>query len=165
MQSEQDQANPPPTERETVAVHPARLAWRGAGRETCEDEIHGSYSADLIAMKGRVRKPFNWKGELCVCTSIRGSALADSGMEEHEAYRLVPANTFAGTPTTYHDKTALAEAAEAARNNPNGFYHGMVIKHGDQDFVLCGPPIRFTADTSPGRPGDPSGEAMQLTLF
>jgi len=122
MQSEQDQANPPPTERETVAVHPARLAWRGAGRETCEDEIHGSYSADLIAMKGRVRKPFNWKGELRVCTSICGAGLADSGMEEHEAYRLVPANTFAGTPTTYHDKTALAEAAEAARNNPNGFY-------------------------------------------
>src|ERR1700733_14182971 len=165
MQSNQDQANPPPTVRELFAVHPARLAWKGAGGGVCEGDIHASYSADVIAMKGRVRKPFNWRGELCVCTSIRGSGLTDSGMEEHEAYRLTPARAFTGTPTSYHDKTALAETAEAARHDPNGFYHGMVIKHGDQDFVLYGPPIRFTADASPERPGGAIGEPEQLTLF
>jgi hypothetical protein len=65
MQSEQDRANPPPKERETFAVDPARLAWRGAGREICEGDIHASYSADVIAMGGR----------LWVCTSISGSSL------------------------------------------------------------------------------------------
>ena len=47
MQSEQDRANPPPTKGETVAVHPARLAWKGAGRETCEGDIRASCSADV----------------------------------------------------------------------------------------------------------------------
>jgi len=165
MDSEQDQARPPPAARETVAVHPARLAWRGAGRETCEGDIHASYSADVIASNGRVRKPFRWKDGLYVCTSISGSGLTDSGMQEHEAYRLVPARTFTGTTATYHDKTARAEDAEAARNDPNGFYHGMTITHGTEILVLCGPPIRFTAEPSPERPDGASGEPMQLTLF
>jgi hypothetical protein len=165
MESKQDQAEAAPTERETFAVHPARLAWRGAGEEVCEGDIHGSYSADVIAMKGRVRKPFKWRGELCVCTSISGSGLTESAKEEHEAYRLVPARTFTGKITTYHDKTARAEDAEAARNDPNGFYHGMAIRLGTESFVLCGPPIRFTADATPARPGSETGEPLQLTLF
>lgn len=166
MQSEQDQANPPPKEREIFAVHPARLAWRGAGRETCEGDIHASYSADVIASNGRVRKPFTWKGDLYVCTSITGSGLTDSGMPEHEAYRMVPVKMFGGTTKTYGEKTNKAEDAEAARNDPNGFYHGMAIRHGTESFVLCGPPIRFAAETSPGRPDATNGdEPMQLTLF
>ena len=165
MESEQDQAKPPPTERETFAVHPARLAWRAAGRETCEGDIHASYSADVIASNGRVRKPFRWIDGLYVCTSISGSGLTDSGMQEHEAYRIVPAKTFTGTTKTYSEKTDKADDAEAARNDPNGFYHGMTIKHGAETFVLCGPPIRFTAETSPDRPGGAIGEPTQLTLF
>ena len=106
MQSEQDQANPPPKERETVAVHPARLAWRGAGKETCEGDIHASYSADVIATSGRVRKPFKWKDGLYICTSISGSGLTESGMQEHEAYRIVPVGMFTGTTATYREKTA-----------------------------------------------------------
>jgi hypothetical protein len=165
MQSEQDQARPPPAKRETVAVHPARLAWRGAGRQVCEGDIHASYSADVIAMQGRVRKPFMWKGELYACTSISGSGLTQSGTQEHEAYRIVPVEMFTGTKKTYGEKTHKAEDAEAARNDPNGFYHGMTIKHGAEILVLCGPPIRFTAETSPGRPDATTGEPMQLTLF
>jgi hypothetical protein len=166
MQSEQDRANPPPKERETFAVDPARLAWRGAGREICEGDIHASYSADVIAMGGRVRKPFKWKGGLWVCTSISGSSLTGSGMEEHEAYPIVPVKTFTGTTTTNREKTARAEDAEAARSDPNGFYHGMTIKRGSESFVLCGPPIRFTAEASPERPdGAARDEPLQLTLF
>jgi hypothetical protein len=112
-----------------------------------------------------MRKPFKWRDGLCVCTSISGSGLTDSGMQEHEAYRLVPAKAFAGPMTTYAEKTDRAEAAEAARNDPTGFYHGMTIKHGKEIFVLCGPPIRFAAETSPDRPGGDTGEPMQLTLF
>ncbi len=79
MQSEQDRANPPPKEREMFAVHPARLAWKGAGSEICEGDIHASYSADVIAMQGRVRKPFKWMGGMCVCTSISGSGRLPAG--------------------------------------------------------------------------------------
>lgn len=166
MQSEQDEANPPPRERETVAVNPARLAWKAVGREICEGDIHASYSADVIAMSGRVRKPFKWNGALCVCTSISGSGLTDSGMQEHEAYRIVPVKMFTGMTATYHDKTARPEDAEAARKDLNGFYHGMVIKHGGENFVLCGPPVRFTAEASPERPDGTTGQGpLQLTLF
>jgi len=166
MPSEQDKANPPHRDRETFAVHPARLAWRGAGREICEGDIHASYSADVIAMQGRVRKPFKWRDALCVCTSISGSGLTDSGTQEHEAYRIVPVKMFTGKTTTYSEKTDRAEDAEAARNDPNGFYHGMTIKHGGESFVLCGPPIRFTAETSPERPdGATREEPRQLSLF
>jgi len=166
MQSGQDKANPPPTERETFAVNPARLAWRAAGRQICEGDIHASYRADVIAMSGRVRKPFNWKGGLCICTGISGSGLTGGGMDEHEAYRIVAAEVFAGTPTSYHGKTARAEAAEAARNDPNGFYHGMTIKHGGKSFVLCGPPIKFVAEALPERPENAKGEGpVQLSLF
>ncbi len=166
MESEQGQASSPPIQRETVAVNPARLAWRGASRETCEGDIYASYSADVIASNGRVRKPFGWKDSLCVCTSISGSGLTGSGTEEHEAYRIVPVKMFTGTTKTYGEKTDKAEDAEAARNDPNGFCHGMTIKHGSESFALCGPPIRFTAEISPERPDGASGEEpMQLTLF
>jgi hypothetical protein len=166
MQSENDQTNPPPAHRETFAVHPARPAWRGASRETCEGDIHASYSADVIASNGRVRKPFSWKDGLCVCTSISGSGLTDSGTQEHEAYRIVPVKMFTGTTKTYGEKTDKAQDAEAARKDPNGFYHGMTITHGGESFVLCGPPITFTAETSPQRPDSASGEEpMQLMLF
>jgi hypothetical protein len=159
-------ANPPPRERETAAVNPTRLAWSDAGTQICEGDIHASYSADVIAMSGRVRKPFKCKGALFVCTSIAGSALTGSGMPEHQAYRLVPAKMFTGTPTDYHGKTAKAEAAEAARNDPNGFYHGMAIEHGSESLVLCGPPITFISEASPERPDRGSREdPSQLTLF
>ena len=37
-------------------------------------------------------------------------------------YRLCPMRVFNGTPTTYRDKSGTEECAEAARNDPNGFY-------------------------------------------
>lgn len=166
MRSEQGHANLPPKQRETAAVNPARLAWRDTGREICEGDIHASYSADLIAECGRIRKPFKWQDGLCVCTGISSAGLTASGTQEHEAYRIVPARMFTGTMKGYREKTARAEDAEAARNDPNGFYHGMTIRHGAENFVLCGPPIRFSAAASPERPGCASGdEPLQLTLF
>lgn len=70
-----------------------------------------------------------------------------------------------GTPTTYHGKTGTAEGAEAARNDPMGFYHGMTVKQGCESFVLCGPPVQFIAAEQPVRPGTAEAEPMQLTLF
>ena len=134
-------------------------------REENTGDIRGSYSADIIAMEGRVRKPFEWRGSLCICTGSAGSALTGSGREEHEAYLLVPLRMFEGTPTTYREKTGTADAAEAARNDPLGFYNAMAVVCGKEKYVLCGPELRFVAIREPGRPDSQPATPSQLNLF
>jgi len=68
---------------------------------------------------------------------------------------------FSGTPTNYRDKTGAAEGAAAARNDPNGFYDHMTVKHGGQEFVLCGPEVEIVA----GQPKDVPAPQIQLALF
>lgn len=148
---------PIPPERELCSVPAVRLDERG--------DINRSYSADLIATSGRVRKPFPHLGQFWVCTSISGSSLTRSGYSEHEAYRLAPERAFVGVPTSYGARTGTAEASEAARNDPYGFYNGIAVKHGSEAFVMSGPPRRFIADKAPSRPKPDTPEPMQLTLF
>jgi hypothetical protein len=109
-----------------------------------------------------VRKPFLHNGELWICTSITGSALTSSGGTEHEAYRIMPERMFNGTPTTYGTRTGTGEMAEAARNDPNGFYHGVTVTHGRERYVLCGPSLKFITDEVAARP---EPEPLQLDLF
>jgi hypothetical protein len=67
---------------------------------------------------------------------------------------------------SYANKIGTAENAEAARNDPNGFYHGMIVKQGQETFVLSGPPVVFVADENPARPDGTAGiEGEQLSLF
>jgi hypothetical protein len=65
---------------------------------------------------------------------------------------------FSGTPTTYAARTGTFEAAETARNDPEGFYHAVTVRHGRETFVLCGPPLRFVAEETATAP-------LQLDLF
>ena len=88
------------------------------------------------------------------------------GIEQAEAYQLIPLKAFRGTATTYAEKTGTAENAEAARNDPNGFYHGMTVQQGRETFVLFGPPVVFVAEETPERLDVVSGvEGEQLSLF
>ena len=136
---------------------------------TCPStEIDEAYSADRIASGQPVRKPFRHNGELWVCTSITGSGLTDSGDMEFEAYRIVPARLFADAPTTYGAKINTGELADAARCDPNGFYHGVAVKHGRETFVLRGPPLKLVPGEAAARPdADPRVPArpVQLGLF
>lgn len=125
-------------------------------------DIAESYSADRIGMGQPLRQPFKHEGALWICTAIRGAALTVTGSREHEAYRLVPERLFIGEPTTYSERIATAEAAEAARNDPAGFYHGMKVKFANAAFVICGPPARFVAAQ---RPDGDALEPAQLSLF
>ena len=140
-------------------VPASRLAWgvydSEKDRTVGEGDIHASYSADKIAMESRVRNPFRFSDALWVNTGMSGYG----GNWQAEAYRLVARELFSGSPTSYHEKPD----AEAARNDPNGFYHGMLVVCGRRSFVLCGPPVLFTAE--PERPGDEAAEAAQLSLF
>jgi hypothetical protein len=147
----------------TVPVPPARLAWgtydHDRNRDVGEGDIHASYSADTIAMSGRIRKAFRWQAQLMVTVSLAGCG----GIEQAEAYRLLSLRAFIGTPTTYADKIETGENAEAARNDPNGFYHGITVRHSSESFVLFGPPVLFVAE--PVRPNARTPEPAQLNLF
>ena len=155
LDSQKDRVNPI---METIRkVNSARLTW-GTYDHTKNDyvnegDIRSSYSADCIAMGQPVRKPFRMDGEMWVTIAMSN--------KEARAYRLCPLRIFKGTTTTYHDKTCTAERAEEARNDPNGFYDRMVVKHCGQEFVLCGPEIQIVA----GAHEDIPAPQVQLALF
>jgi len=138
-----------PSER---AVDPARLAsgrWCHRAEKTLgKGDIAGSYSADRIGMGQPVRKPFSFEGALWTCV---GTGPYGDGLLYAEAYRLVHQVAFKDTPVSYAERVANGDYARA---DPNGFYHGMRVRHAGQDFVLCGPPVIFVP-----------GETQQLVLF
>jgi len=136
---------------DAVLVSPWRLQWgtwcHTANCQQDQGDINASYSADLIAMENRIRKPFRLKGWLCVTVAIMNQP------EEHaEAYRLVELSVFDGTPTTYGNRNH-----EDARQSSQGFYHGMTVKHGKHTYVLVGPPIVICGSGEP--------EPVQGSLF
>ncbi len=114
-------------------------------RTVGEGDIVSSYSADKIAESGTVRNPFTWKGQKWVMTDGRGNCI--------ETYQLVHPDTFPRKATTYAQKT-FSDCGAAARDDPNGFYDGMTVAHGKQDFVLCGPPVKLMP-----------GKAAQASMF
>lgn len=132
-------------EKEKHEVDAGRLAsgaWCHKLQKTIgQGDINASYSAMQIGMNQPIRRPFQWKGASWVCVSITTKG-PDISIE---AYRLVHPAVFTGQITTYREKTL---DGEAARNDPNGFYHGMRVKHGGGEFVLQGPP----AVLIPGEP-------------
>jgi hypothetical protein len=144
-------AKPDVRESLTFTVDAARLApgdWSHGGDEAKgEGDISASYSADRIAMGQSIRKPFRWQGSDWTCVSKSGC----DGVQSAQAYRLVHLTQFPGTPTSYGEKT---RDGDAARADPNGFYHGMTITHAAQQLVLSGPPATFLA-----------GQRQQLDLF
>jgi hypothetical protein len=150
---------------QVVAVSPSRLAWgrhdHTKSRDIGEGDIHAAYSADTIASAGKIRKPFHWQGQLLITVSLCGRG----GSADAEAYRLLPLKAFAGKVVTYGQKTGTVERAEAARNDPNGFYHGMVVKYGGDSFVLVGPPALFIAEQVMRPDSKITMEPEQLTLF
>jgi len=101
-------------------------------RTVGEGDIVSSYSGDKIALAGTVRNPFTWKGQQWVMTSGRGECV--------KAYRVVHPDAFQRKVTTYAQKTRV-DGGEAARSDPNGFYDGMKVTRGKQEFVLCGPQV------------------------
>lgn len=71
-----------------------------------------------------------------VCTGIRTKA----NIRYAEAYRLVAIKFFDSAPISYYENAVLGDEA---RLRPEGFYHGMAVKHGKQDCVLIGPSAVF----------------------
>ncbi len=144
--------NPNPKEQSDVMeVDPERLrhgTWSHEfNRQIGEGDICLSYSGDVIAMDNRVRKPFRYRGGLWVTTGV--------GHDRFKVYQLIDERLFDGAVTTYGDKVT-ADGGDCARHDPRGFYHGMAVKQGGKQYILCGPPVAFVA-------GDP--EPTQGLLF
>jgi hypothetical protein len=102
-------------------------------------DISASYSADVIAMQGRVRRPFQFQGQLLTAVSL--SSLG--GRLSVVAYTLVPVETYCGTSISYKEQMANADTAEAARQDPAGAYNGIRVKWRDKIYVLSGAPAVF----------------------
>lgn len=136
---------------DTHAVDPARLAYgewnHRLERTVGEGDIRASYSADRIGMGQPLRKPFAWRGALWVAVSSRGPANALN----IEAYSLTHPAAFDGPTGTYAE---ITRDGDAARANPMGFYHGMMVRSGGAAYVLSGPPVLFVP-----------GQKEQLSLF
>lgn len=143
-----------PTEPKENRVDPSRLAsgsWcHSRNRLIGEGDIAASYSADKIA-QGKIRKPFSWSNGLWVCTGTHYQSKGKSA----EAYRLVPEHFFDGELTTYNE---VAMLPYEKRGKPEGFYHGMRVRHGKQDCVLVGPKALFL-------PQEESETQKQADLF
>ncbi|MEI4232985.1 hypothetical protein [Roseovarius sp. D22-M7] len=105
-------------------------------RQIGEGDISASYSGDKIGLEGCVRSPFSWQNCLWVCTGM----VSHGDFRAAEAYRLIPERFFAGTPLSYHENAMLGDEA---RLRPEGFYHGMRVRHGKRACVLAGPSAIF----------------------
>lgn len=131
-------------------VDPSRLEWgewsHQRNRTIGEGDIAASYSADMIAFHGRVRKPFRFQNGLWACVG-RSNLTAPTA----RAYRLIDITQFEGDPTTYSIKS---RKGDSVRTDPNGFYHGMTVTHGGRSYVLAGPCVEFIA-----------GQQEQMDLF
>lgn len=135
----------------SVTIDPKRLAWgqwcHRLNKDVGEGDIPASYSADRIGSGQPVRRTFSWQGSEWVCVSMQHR----DGKPEASAYRLIDPRMFNGEAVSYSEK---AQDGDRARSDPNGFYHGMKVKHAGHDLVLSGPCISFEA-----------GEPAQRSLF
>lgn len=102
-----------------------------------------------MASAGKIRKAFRWQAQSMVTVSF----FRQSDLEQAEAFQLIPLRAIIGTPITCAEKIGTVDRADAARNDPRGFYHGMTVKQGRKTFVLVGPPVVFVAE-----PARPDGE-------
>ncbi len=105
----------------TIPVNAARLGWgrydHGRNRDVGEGDIHASYSADTIASAGKIRRSFRWQARLMVTVSLSGRG----GIEQAEAYQLIPLEAFSGTAMSYAEKIGTAENADAVMERSQRF--------------------------------------------
>lgn len=101
-----------------------------------------SYSADLIGMSNKVRKPFAMDGSLWVCVGHSGNF---HRLVSIKIYKLTPARAFDGIATNYRSKIDV-DGGESARRDPLGFYHGMTVQHSGNEYVLTGPAYELLSE-------------------
>lgn len=121
-------------------------------------KIHASYSGDRISEHQPVRKPFLHDGKFYISTGGSGGS--------EEAYLLMPRDAFTGEVRTYSVPPGREydEYYESLRNDPNGFYHGMLVKQGKEEHVLVGPEVTFVLEGTISQEIPPPEELPELEI-
>jgi len=130
-------------DKEQAAEKPTKI-YVEVDNKFLTEHVEPSCSCGTIAERGSiVKKPFAYGGKLYIAT---GSWPAGDGLEWN-CYQLMPKDDFKGETRTYSVPKGqnYEEYYESLRNDPNGFYHGMLVKRGKNDCVLVGPKISFVA--------------------
>ena len=115
--------------------------WSRCGaRFLGEGDISAAYSADAIGMEGRIRKPFRFQNAFYATVSMQsGSEISAT------AYQLQQPRLFGEPTATYAERCR----SDNPRAHPKGFYHGMLVRHGNNEWALVGPPRRFIPSSEP----------------
>ena len=114
--------------------------------------VEASCSCSSIC-EGKIANPFKIGSELFVSMGGRAGFSVVK-----KVWKVVPAAEFEGPSWSYSEKLSIEKdeygcGGEFARNDPNGFYHGMKAKWGKQAVVIQGPPVYLIAgDKSPKQP-------------
>lgn len=109
------------------------------------EKVTKSYSADRISEKQPVRPPFSYGGKLYIST---GGFSVSGQPPVEKCYELVPENSYTGLLKTYSAPRGreYMEYYESLRNDPNGFYHGMIVEFKKQRYAMVGPEVIFTTN-------------------
>ena len=113
--------------------------------------------------EGKLKSPAKIGTELFV---YMGGCMADFRIAV-QVWKVVPASEFVGQTWTYSEKLAYDRGdedkcgGEYARNDPNGFYHGMTGKMGKSPVVLQGPPVYLLPEARKPKEAKPK----QTSLF
>ena len=131
------------TKAKTICVEKAFL----------EKSVKPSCSCQGISEKGsEVTKPFDYDGKKWICTGNDGKS--------YQCYQLLGASEWNGETRTYSVPKGrdYDEYYESLRNDPNGFYHGMLVNWGKSQCVLVGPETVFTETISQEIPKEAKGK-------
>ncbi|OGN90737.1 MAG: hypothetical protein A2Z70_01275 [Chloroflexi bacterium RBG_13_48_17] len=123
-------------------------------RETLE-ELGASNSCEAICEGTSVRPTVTVNDELYLATGALSSG--SDGMIEVQAYKVASISPDGECPNGYPDVKLRTyqipygreyeEYYESLRNDPMGFYHGMVVKKARGKWVLIGPEITFRLES------------------
>jgi len=128
-------------ERDKPAEEPAATGEEVIVDAAMFEKVHASSSADKIADKdSSVRRPFSYEGKKYISTG--GVCDRIAGTSHDECYQLVPIEEYSGETRTYRIPLGYkGDYHEDRRNDPLGFYNGMLVSKGTK--VLQGPMVFF----------------------
>jgi len=121
-------------------------------------EIEASYSGDRISKDVAIRKPSVFEGKQYTAVGIDSKSI--------QAYQLLPKEEFTGEVRSYRvpKEREDEEYYQSLRDDPNGFYHGMLVKHRKSDHVLVGPPVSFVLKTADVKPASTISQEIPQEL-
>ncbi len=117
------------------------------------DKLYKSNSCGAISEGQPVSAPVEFEGKRYLATG----GCTGGGQDEVDAYMVIPRAEYSGEVRTYAVPKGRKydEYYDSLRADPNGFYNGMVVKQGKNEWVLVGPEVTFVPA---GEQGDFSQE-------